>query len=97
MTRVKLNVSGVVFEFEHKLLKGFQDHTLYGLCFNGARTDGTIHLAVDRPSDCFAAILSYYETGELHLPNNVCPNAFRTELLYWRVPESQLQRCCYYK
>ncbi|XP_045161826.2 potassium voltage-gated channel subfamily B member 1-like [Mercenaria mercenaria] len=56
-----------------------------------------IELVVDRPSDCFAAILNYYQTNELHMPPSVCPSAFRTELKFWSVAPTDLEPCCLYR
>jgi len=98
MTRIRINVSGVVFEFEMKMLEEFPEHTLYKLCYKAAQTkDSGFELTVDRPSDCFAAVLAFYQIGELHMPNNVCPNAFKTEMAYWGISDMMLHRCCYYR
>ena len=52
---------------------------------------------IDRPRDCFTAILNWYNTGQLHIPPNVCPGEFKTELEYWNIDEQSLAECCYYK
>lgn len=97
MGRVSLNVSGVVFGFDSKLLEPFPEHTLHEMCADAGKSCKQLELTVDRPSEYFAAILAYYQTGELHMPSNVCPNAFKLELQYWKIEDSELQNCCYYR
>ena len=98
MPRVKVNVSGVKYEFDREILNSWKYHTLTKMCNNAADGNKTpIELVVDRPSDCFAAILNYYQTNELHMPPSVCPSAFRTELKFWSVAPTDLEPCCLYR
>lgn len=97
MTRVKINVSGTHFEFDCAILENRKDHTLTNMCAEAERTGHPLELIVDRPSDCFAAILSYYQTDELHMPATLCPKAFKKELNYWNVAETDMEKCCLYR
>lgn len=97
MTRVKLNCSGVNFEFEDKLLESKKYDTLTKMCDEAVSAGRSLEFFVNRPSDCFAAILCYYQTGKLHMPAAVCPDAFRTELEYWSIAPANLSHCCLYR
>ncbi|XP_045163716.2 potassium voltage-gated channel subfamily B member 2-like [Mercenaria mercenaria] len=97
MTRVKINVSGTHFEFDRTILGIREYDTLTKMCKDAEKEDKPLDFFVDRPSDCFAAVLSYYQTDELHLPASVCPKAFRKELRYWGVAETDLDKCCLYR
>lgn len=48
----------------------------------------------DSPAEPFGSILTYYKTGELHLPPMVCPNVFKSELRYWEIDHNKLEQCC---
>ena len=41
------------------------------------------------------AVLNYLRTGELHLPSYVCGPAAKTELAFWGVQPSKIERCCW--
>ena len=111
MTRVSLNVSGNIFETELKYFVKKPSHRLSSLVLEdrenttGDRENATGNrknttgdaIVVERPADSFAAILAYYQTGELHLPTGVCPGAFRGELEYWGIGADQLSECCVFR
>ncbi|XP_045163707.2 potassium voltage-gated channel subfamily B member 2-like [Mercenaria mercenaria] len=97
MTHVKLNVSGTHFEFDYKILENRESDTLTKMCKEAETSGKPLEFFVDRPSDCFAAVLSYYQTDELHMPASVCPKAFRKELRYWGVAETDLDKCCLHR
>ncbi|XP_053378719.1 potassium voltage-gated channel subfamily B member 1-like [Mercenaria mercenaria] len=97
MARVIINVSGTHFEFDRKILEKRASDTLTKMCEAAENAGKPLELFVDRPSDCFAAVLSYYQTDELHMPAAVCPKAFRKELRYWGVAETDLDKCCLYR
>ncbi|KAJ8303790.1 hypothetical protein KUTeg_018713 [Tegillarca granosa] len=48
----------------------------------------------DRPAIVFEAIHSYYQTGILHIPTNICPIAFKQELEFWEIEPCELTGCC---
>ncbi|WAR15077.1 KCNF1-like protein, partial [Mya arenaria] len=97
MERVTANVSGVRFEFSGNILENYPDHNLMILYAKICESDIDIELTIDRPADCFAAILAFYQTGELHIPTAVCPSAFRRELEFWNVSASYMPKCCAYR
>ena len=95
--RCKINVSGTLFEFDGKMLEKFSHHTLTDLFPSGEFVGNEEEVFVGRSAETFAAILGYYQTGELHMPTTVCPQAFRQELEFWKVPAEDMQTCCSYR
>ena len=49
----------------------------------------------DRHPTVFAAILNFYRTGVLHVPQDVCGSTARMELQYWGIDERQMEDCCW--
>ena len=49
----------------------------------------------DRNPTCFAAIVNYFRTGQLHYPTDICGPMFECELKFWGVDEAQMQSCCW--
>lgn len=43
----------------------------------------------------FKAVINYLRTGELHMPPFICGPAAKTELEFWGVPDSIIEKCCY--
>ena len=86
MTKVTCTVSGSPFEISCKCLP---------LMVTEAKKNGTpLVFDIDHPAERFAAILAYYQTGELHIPAGLCPGAFQRELLYWDIDSGKLSDCC---
>lgn len=92
-SRVRLNISGTTFEITRKLLKA-HPHTTLGKLIADADVSKYEELYFDRPATPFESILTFYQTGRLHLPQNICPNVFKEELEYWEIDYKQLDRCC---
>ena len=94
---VKVNVAGTVFEVDSEIFATNEDQrTLRGKLPNLV-TDAAKYstgLAFQRPVNSFAAILEYYQTGMLHIPNSVCPASFKHEMDFWEIEETVLQACC---
>ncbi|KAL4225592.1 Potassium voltage-gated channel subfamily C member 1 [Mactra antiquata] len=49
----------------------------------------------DRDSQMFRFILNAHRTGTVHVPRDVCPHAFREEMMFWRVPLKSIAPCCW--
>ena len=97
MPRIALNVSGTCFEFDSTILKNGTGQRLAELC-NNAKSDGQGKMfCVDRPAKAFAAILTFYQTGQLHIPLDMCPGSFQQEMEFWQVDHSELTECCSYR
>jgi len=48
----------------------------------------------DRQPSFFSEILNYYRTGELWIPEDVCPTTVSTELEYWGIQENEMMSYC---
>ncbi|KAJ8310919.1 hypothetical protein KUTeg_012784 [Tegillarca granosa] len=57
----------------------------------------TKKLFYQRSATSFEAILNFYQTGKLHIPNQVCPKSFKLELDFWQVGMDNLDQCCLHK
>lgn len=51
----------------------------------------------DKNPRIFAAVISCYRTGKLHIPDEFCLSELVTELRYWGFDESLLDMCCQQK
>ena len=87
-----LQISGAQYIVNKDIFLKKPDSYLGRLAVNGSSK-----ISFDRPLSSFDAILAFYQTGELHMPTNVCPKAFKTELKFWGISHLELQECCLYK
>jgi len=109
---VRVNISGHIFEISSSLLLCKPDTRLGRLCYDVIQKENipdTIILKksgnktkpeaafFNRSISAFEAILFYYQTDELHIPNNVCPKAFKKEMDFWDISTQNLDSCCRYK
>ena len=97
MSRIKLNVSGTLFEFDEKLLRNRNGDRITELCRNLPNEGHAGTVYVGRSAKCFDSMLSFYQTGELHIPLDVCPASFQQEMDFWRLDKSDLAECCAYR
>ena len=97
MARVSLNVSGTMFETELKYFEKKPSHRLSTLVLESRKNGLDDVIVIERPAESFAAILAFYQTGQLHIPTGVCPGAFRSELEYWDIGADQLSECCLFR
>lgn len=95
--RVKINVAGTYFEFDRILLQDKKCERLAELCCRLGSTEKPHEITIDRSALCFGAILSYYQTGEMHIPPGVCLGAFSREMEFWQVESDALYECCLYR
>ncbi|XP_060070119.1 potassium voltage-gated channel subfamily A member 1-like [Ylistrum balloti] len=98
----QLNISGKVFEVSGDILARFPNSRLGKLAADSSMspTQGPgikKTLFFSRPSTIFEDILAYYQTGELHMPANVCPKAYKRELEFWELDPDDMQYCCRFK
>ena len=92
MSRVRFDVGGQAFSISKDLLDSGPRSRL-----STFSTKSEEPAEIDRPRDSFGAILNWYITGQLHIPPNVCPGEFKTEMEYWNIDVQCLSDCCYYK
>ncbi|XP_021376164.1 potassium voltage-gated channel subfamily A member 4-like [Mizuhopecten yessoensis] len=98
----ELNISGKLFEVAGDILARFPNSRLGKVAVEsplspnqGTGTKKTLFFS--RPSTPFDDILAYYQTGELHMPSNVCPKAYKRELEFWGLDPDDMQHCCRFK
>lgn len=94
-----LDISGTVFKTRISTLQTIPESRLAQLVITQkGRAEKSIFF--DRDPRCFFAILNAYRDGELHTPKDICPQRFRKELDFWKIPLHLLAPCCwetYYK
>ncbi|XP_033741894.1 potassium voltage-gated channel subfamily V member 1-like [Pecten maximus] len=62
-----------------------------------SQTDAYTKYVIRRPKDSTMALVEYCYTGQLHIPQSVCKGEFLTELQFWGLNHSLLEKCCYHK
>ena len=90
--RIKINVSGRLFEISRSMLKKHPDSTLSKMVQSGSTSDESLFF--ERPASIFEAILTFYQTDQLHMPCSVCPLTFKNELEFWGISPYRLETCC---
>ena len=91
-----INVGGVRFQTYKSSLKLMSKSRLANLSpasndYDPVRNE----YFFDRDPSSFEAILNFFRTGQLHVPNTVCGNRFFEELSFWTISESSIQSCCW--
>ena len=94
-SKVRINISGTVFEFCRDILG--RGGRLAEICRGQGSTDNVLEVSEGRSASCFEAVLSYYQTGRLHIPYTVCPGFFKEELDYWKIDVDVLSECCMFR
>lgn len=94
---LRFDVSGQLFCAKKSVIIAGPASRLTRMCLNNDTPSDRDIIYIDRPADMFAAILSFYVTGDLHMPMTSCPGAFIRELDYWDIKSDMLTTCCYYK
>lgn len=93
--RITINVGGTRFETYRTTLKLLPESRLAQMTPTNSDFDSTrMEYFFDRDPVSFSAILNYYRTGKLHVPN-VCGNLFYEELNFWGIGERSIQPCCW--
>lgn len=92
---VTLEVCGQNFPICADTIEQGPSSRLTNLYKTGLSHGKSERIIVNRPAESFAAILAFYQTGELHIPMTSCPGAFLNELEFWEISPEALSRCCY--
>ncbi|KAL4220787.1 Potassium voltage-gated channel subfamily V member 2 [Mactra antiquata] len=91
--RINFDVSGQIFRINVDIIKKGPDSGLKRLLATNDIEELRV-LEIDRPAEIFSAILSWYQTGELHIPATSCPRAFLNEMEFWEISPEVLSSCC---
>ncbi|XP_059164000.1 potassium voltage-gated channel subfamily A member 1-like [Physella acuta] len=91
---IKLNIGGAKFEISHVTFSKFETQIQSRSVLRADKQTGCSEYFIERHAQSFGAILDFYQTGELHLPTDVCPSIFKRELEAWEVDWTQMSTCC---
>ncbi|KAK3097607.1 hypothetical protein FSP39_011353 [Pinctada imbricata] len=90
-SRIQVELLGFVYTISKSCLPTDDTSRLAEL-FQSHETQKTFRF--HRSRDAFEAILKYFETGNLHIPKNVCPREFMTEMEFWKIDIKKMCKCC---
>ena len=97
--RITLNVSGFRYTTYLTTLKNVPDTRLSWLAENHPKfpefDQEFQEYFFDRHPRIFAEVLSYYRTGKLHCPVDICSALFQEELSYWGISDKDIESCCW--
>ncbi|OWF42689.1 potassium voltage-gated channel protein Shaw-like [Mizuhopecten yessoensis] len=98
MGYITLNVRGTIFVVEqdfvnvsvksHSPLAQLNDSSKY---YNREKDE----FYFNKSAVVFDAVLDYLDTGNLHVPGNVCTEKFQSDLEFWGIPQCKLGKCCW--
>ncbi|ESO10915.1 hypothetical protein HELRODRAFT_72163 [Helobdella robusta] len=94
-SKVKINVSGHVFETWRHTLDKFPDTLLGSDEKEFFYDEVTDEYFFDRDPETFRHILTYYRTGKLHYPRHECLTSFEGEMSFFGIQSDVIGDCCY--
>lgn len=95
MERVKIDVSGQIYYVSKETIENGPPSRLKTIYNSGSSESRSECILINRTPESFAAILAFYQNGELHIPMTSCPGSFLAELEYWEISPEALTDCCY--
>ncbi|XP_057679149.1 potassium voltage-gated channel subfamily S member 3-like [Corythoichthys intestinalis] len=102
--QLHLNVGGIRFEVDGDMLRQFphsrlarllrcrSEAAILELCDDYSAADREYYF--DRNPRVFLCVLNFYQTGRLHMMEDVCVFSFGQEIEYWGIQEFHLADCC---
>ncbi|KER34254.1 hypothetical protein T265_00104 [Opisthorchis viverrini] len=94
-SKLSINVSGVHFELNASIA-GQYPNTLLGSDEKDYYYDeDNQEYFFDRDPELFRYIMTYYQSGTLHFPKNLCASAFEEELRFFAILPDHMGDCCY--
>ncbi|XP_051985874.1 potassium voltage-gated channel subfamily S member 2-like [Xyrauchen texanus] len=104
---VHINVGGLRHKLCSSILKKFPD-TRLGRLLSCDSEDAILQVCddfddqlkefyFDRNPDLFPYVLHFYQTGKLHIMEELCIFSFSQEIEYWGISEFFLDSCCSYR
>ncbi|XP_054474088.1 potassium voltage-gated channel subfamily S member 3b [Anoplopoma fimbria] len=104
--QVHINVGGVRHEVNSSMLLRFphtrlarllccqNEAAILELCDDYSPTEREYYF--DRNPRVFICVLNFYQTGRIHMMEEVCVFSFSQEIEYWGIQELHLSPCCSY-
>ena len=92
---VRINISGTIFQVGTSTLLQFPNSRLAKLVDNSSKTTNKNTYYFDQDATLFGYILRCYRSGEVHVPNLICPRDFLRELQFWEIPVEKIAPCCW--
>ncbi|KAJ8377736.1 hypothetical protein AAFF_G00254090 [Aldrovandia affinis] len=101
---ISLNVGGFRQKVDHgtllrfpqtrlgRLLHCHTEEAILELCDDYCAADREYYF--DRNPGVFRCVLNFYQTGRIHLMEELCVFSFSQEIEYWGIKEHQLGPCC---
>jgi len=93
--KIRINVSGKVFETWQQTLEKYPDTLLGSNEREFFYDEDAKEFFFDRDPDIFRHILSYYRSGKMHYPKNECIMAFEEEMDFFGIVPDIIGDCCY--
>ncbi|KAF7260601.1 hypothetical protein EG68_01926 [Paragonimus skrjabini miyazakii] len=94
-SKLIINVSGVHFELNTTSLRQYPTTLLGSSEKDYFYDEENQEYFFDRDPELFRFIMTYYQTGKLHFPKNICATAFEEELRFFGILPDHMYDCCY--
>ena len=91
--RLEIDINGKRFELSKQIIDNIVrlDCEASGAFVNKTKID---KISLERNSEIFVSILSFYQGRGLHVPPGCCPAEFEEELKFWGVDRNLVSKCC---
>lgn len=93
--KVKINISGQIFETWRHTLEKYPDTLLGSNEKEFFYDEDSRQYFFDRDPELFRHILNYYRTGKLHYPRHECIMAYDEEIAFFGIMPDIIGDCCY--
>lgn len=90
-----VNVGGYHYEINKQTMLSVDGSRMQTLSQKGTHDENEVFF--ERPRMAFEAILAYHQTGQLHMPGDMCVGAFKREMEFWGINPHVMENCCYHR
>ena len=91
---ISINVSGTTFQVKASTLLRFPNSRLADLVLKHSACTGQ-SFYFDQDPAIFGHILRCCRSGEVHIPQTICPREFLKEIEFWKLPLDKVSPCCW--
>lgn len=92
---IKINVGGSEFYAEKSSLLKYPSTRLGALDMDSHEfITEKGYLFFNRNPESFQIILDFYRHDYIHIPDNICSEIVRRELIFWKIPLDKIAKCC---